>query len=151
MSESVKFLTGWAADIRASSGTSVDADSLEEAASIITSQADEITRLRSTLSEAEKRALDLEASIDKIIVAIRGLIPSEPHDAEGRAKEALQKLAALTEDRAQELLDRWSKDLGATPETKAAGVASHIINDLHADISVMLTRLDRAALERSEG
>lgn len=29
-------------------------------------------------------SLDLEASVDKIIVAIRALIPSEPHDAEGR-------------------------------------------------------------------
>ncbi|MEJ8308545.1 hypothetical protein [Agrobacterium larrymoorei] len=64
--------------------------------------------LRTALSEAEQRArrealeeaailagsigdeqirsgsLDLEASVDKIIVAIRALIPSEPHDAEGR-------------------------------------------------------------------
>lgn len=71
----------------------------------------EITRLRTALSEAEQQvqdarrealeeaailagsigdeqirsgSLDLEASVDKIIVAIRALIPSEPHDAEGR-------------------------------------------------------------------
>lgn len=73
--------------------------------------ADEITRLHTALSEAEQRvknarrealeeaailagsigdeqirsgSLDLEASVDKIIVAIRALIPSEPHYAEGR-------------------------------------------------------------------
>jgi len=107
MSRAVAFLTGWAADIRASSGTSVDADSLEEAASIITSQADEITRLSTALSEAERRARrealeeadaivakalsegsDIPPKAVKHIVgirsAIRALIPSEPHDAEGR-------------------------------------------------------------------
>ena len=55
MSQTVSFLIGWAADIRASSGTSVDADSLEEAATIITNQSDEITRLRKALSAAEQR------------------------------------------------------------------------------------------------
>lgn len=50
-------------------------EALEEAAILAGSIGDEQIRFGS---------LDLETSIDKIIVAIRALIPSEPHDAEGR-------------------------------------------------------------------
>ncbi len=50
-------------------------EALEEAAILAGSVGDEQIRSGS---------LDLDASVDKIIVAIRALIPSEPHDAEGR-------------------------------------------------------------------
>ncbi|MBN7804845.1 hypothetical protein JZX86_05640 [Agrobacterium rosae] len=72
-------------------------------------------------------------------------------EAHQREKDALQVVADLTEKHAADLLERWTSDLGATPDTKAAGVASHLINYIHAEISVMLMKLDRAALERSEG
>lgn len=123
MNKTIAFLTGWAADIRASSGTSVDADSLEEAATIISTQADEITRLRQLLSEAEKRE-----------------------------RETLTQISELAETAASDLVEKWKSDLGATADTKAAGVASHIVNDFRGHIEGALIKLERqAALERSQG
>lgn len=47
--DSIAFLTSWAADIRASSGVSVDADTLEKAASTIADLEAENSRLRGAL------------------------------------------------------------------------------------------------------
>jgi len=83
----------------------------------------EITRLRQLLSEAEKRE-----------------------------REGLERIANMADTEAARLLERWTSDQGATPDTKAAGVASHLITDFGAEVLAMLSKLERrAALERSEG
>ncbi|QRM44013.1 hypothetical protein [Rhizobium sp. BG4] len=51
VNDSITFLTGWAAEIRASSGNSVDADCLEYAATNLAEQASEIDRLRAALTK----------------------------------------------------------------------------------------------------
>lgn len=58
-------------------------------------------------------------------------------------RSALQQAADLAEARAEELLDRWTSDLGATIETKAAGAASYIIAGLHGDILALLIKCER--------
>jgi hypothetical protein len=83
----------------------------------------EITRLRQLLSEAEKRE-----------------------------KEALTRLSELAATATDDLMEKWTSDLGATVDTKAAGVAANIINDFSGHIEAALIKLERrAALERSEG
>lgn len=85
--------------------------------------ADEITRLRQLLSEAEKRE-----------------------------RETLTQLSEIAKKEAEGLMDKWISDQGTTVETKAAGVASHIVNDFRGHIEAALIKLERrAALERSEG
>lgn len=60
-------------------------------------------------------------------------------------RAALQKAADLAEAKAEELMDRWTSDLGATVETKAAGVASYLINELYADITSLQIKFERPA------
>lgn len=72
--------------------------------------------------------------------------------AETREWETLTQLSELAEKEAEELMDKWISDQGATVDTKAAGVASHIVNDFRGHIEGALIKLERrAALERSEG
>ncbi|MCP2134540.1 putative membrane protein [Rhizobium sp. SLBN-94] len=83
----------------------------------------EVTRLRQLLSEAEKRE-----------------------------RETLTQLSEIAKKEAEGLMDKWISDQGATVDTKAAGVASHIVNDFRGHIEAALIKLERrAALERSEG
>ena len=90
---------------------------------IYSQAADEITRLRQLLFEAEKRE-----------------------------SETLTQLSELAKREAEELMDKWISDQGATAATKAAGVASHVINDFRGHIEAALIKLERrAAIERSEG
>lgn len=90
---------------------------------IYSQAADEITRLRQLLSEAEKRE-----------------------------RETLTQISELAETAASDLVEKWKSDLGATADTKAAGVASHIVNDFRGHIEGALIKLERqAALERSQG
>lgn len=60
-------------------------------------------------------------------------------------RSALQEAANLAEARAEELLDRWTSDLGATTATQAAGAASYIIAGLHGDILALLIKCERHA------
>jgi hypothetical protein len=76
MTDSVKYLRDWAADMRNVSGMSVDADKLDEIAN-------EISDLQARLRIAEKRAEDAEAGAEIL-------------DTEGMdANDKLCKLAAL--------------------------------------------------------
>lgn len=73
-------------------------------------------------------------------------------EAEKREREALIQLSELAKKEAEELMDKWISDKGATVATKAAGAASHVINDFRGHIEAALIKLERrAALERSEG
>ena len=87
---------------------------------------------------------DLEAEN----VSLRKLLSK----AETRERETLTQLSEIAKKEAEELMDKWISDQGATIETKAAGVASHIVNDFRGHIEAALIKLERrAALERSEG
>jgi Glu-tRNA(Gln) amidotransferase subunit E-like FAD-binding protein len=71
-------------------------------------------------------------------------------EAEKRESETLTQLSELAKKEAEELMDKWISDQGATAATKAAGVASHVINDFRGHIEAALIKLERrAALERS--
>lgn len=73
-------------------------------------------------------------------------------EADKRERETLTQLSELAKNEAEELMDKWISDQGATAATKAAGVASHVINDFRGHIEAALIKLERrAALERSEG
>lgn len=73
-------------------------------------------------------------------------------EADKRERETLTQLSELAETAASDLVEKWKSDLGATADTKAAGVASHIVNDFRGHIEAALIKLERrAALERSEG
>lgn len=72
-------------------------------------------------------------------------------EAEKREKEALTRLSELAATATDDLMEKWTSDLGATVDTKAAGVAANIINDFSGHIEAALIKLERrAALERSE-
>ncbi len=69
-------------------------------------------------------------------------------EAETRERETLTHLSELAKKEAEELMDKWISDKGATVDTKAAGVASHIVNDFRGHIEGALIKLERrAALE----
>lgn len=108
MSESVAFLTGWAADIRASSGTSVDADSLEEAASIIANQSEEIARLYTALSESEQREKDARAkALDEasnVAAQIGAAFADGARDLRGSARD--RRFYAAVADRIAKLAEK---------------------------------------------
>ena len=73
-------------------------------------------------------------------------------EAEKRESETLTQLSEIAKKEAEGLMDKWISDQGATVDTKAAGVASHIVNDFRGHIEAALIKLERlAALERSEG
>ncbi|MCM2455334.1 hypothetical protein HGO37_08055 [Rhizobium sp. CG4] len=59
------------------------------------------------------------------------------------AIEVLQELADEAEKFVGHLTGEWNGDLGATAETKAAGVASHMINDFRGHIEAALVKLER--------
>ncbi len=72
-------------------------------------------------------------------------------EAETRERETLTQLSEIAETAAGDLMEKWRSDLGATVDTRAAGAASHIVNDFRGHIEAALIKLERrAALERSE-
>lgn len=62
---------------------------------------------------------------------------------EALAIEVLQELSDEAEKFVDRLTGEWNGDLGATAETKAAGVASHMINDFRGHIEAALVELER--------
>lgn len=71
-------------------------------------------------------------------------------EAENRERETLTQLSELAKKEAEELMDKWISDRGATVDTKAAGVASHIVNDFRGHIEAALIKADRRALQSEE-
>lgn len=71
-------------------------------------------------------------------------------EAENRERETLTQLSELAKKEAEELMDKWISDQGATVDTKAAGVASHIVNDFRGHIEAALIKADRRALQSEE-
>lgn len=65
------------------------------------------------------------------------------HKPEALAADVLQELADEAEKFVDRLTGEWNGDLGATAETKAAGVASHMINDFRGHIEAALVKLER--------
>lgn len=66
-------------------------------------------------------------------------------DGMAAAAEMLQEIADKTEAEAYRLGDRWTEDLGATAETKAAGIAAHIITGICGEIIAAQIKLERKA------
>jgi hypothetical protein len=62
---------------------------------------------------------------------------------EALAIEVLQELSDEAEKFVDRLTAQWTSDLGATPETKAAGFSSHLINDFRGHIGAALIKLER--------
>lgn len=93
------------------------------------------------------RASSLKREAAAEITRLRQLL----YEAEKREKAALTRLSELAETATDDLMDKWTSDLGATVDTKAAGVAANIINDFSGHIEAALSKLERrAALERSD-
>lgn len=67
-----------------------------------------------------------------------------------KAREALEKAAELAQEKSEELVNRWTSDLGATVETQAAGAAAHIVAGLAGDILGLLAKAERSALHQKE-
>jgi hypothetical protein len=67
-----------------------------------------------------------------------------------KAREALEKAAELAQEKSEELVNRWTSDLGATVETQAAGAAAHIIAGLAGDILGLLSKAERRAHQQKE-
>jgi peptidoglycan hydrolase CwlO-like protein len=82
MSDSVKYLRDWAADMRNVSGMSVDADKLDEIAN-------EISDLQARLRIAEKRAEDAEGR-DDFLMEILHMTPEELKELRELIKERKQ-------------------------------------------------------------
>jgi hypothetical protein len=82
MSDSVKYLRDWAADMRNVSGMSVDADKLDEIAN-------EISDLQARLRIAEKRAEDAEGR-DDFLMEILHMSPEELKELRELIKERKQ-------------------------------------------------------------
>lgn len=58
-------------------------------------------------------------------------------------KRALEFLSAKCEEEGEKLMERWHSDLGASDTTRAAGIASHIINDFYASAEVELMKMEK--------
>jgi peptidoglycan hydrolase CwlO-like protein len=82
MTDSVKYLRDWAADMRNVSGMSVDADKLDEIAN-------EISDLQARLRIAEKRAEDAEGR-DDFLMEILHMTPEELKELRELIKERKQ-------------------------------------------------------------
>lgn len=94
----------------------------------------------------------LQECIERAILAERERCRQLLSEAETRERETLTQLSEIAKKEAEELMDKWISDQGATIETKAAGVASHIVNDFRGHIEAALIKLERrSALERSQG
>jgi hypothetical protein len=103
--------------------------------SVIWQAAMELERVRAWGLEIQTGYIETKQELE--------LLPTSATKTETLAIEVLQELADEAEKFVDRLTGEWNGDLGATAETKAAGIASHMINDFRGHIEAALVKLER--------